>query len=92
LADLQASYIDLSEFVEPISDSLVRSLVVPYLYLLPLDPIGPGNLPDTRYCVIHPHAYQTIQNLPALEYAFFMRVVTLYASNNVVTNSTVQIG
>lgn len=89
LVDLQADYIDLSEFDEPYSDALVRSLCVPYLYLLPLDPIGPGNLPDTNYCVVHPHPFAVQQGLPLIKYRFFERVIKLFAGGNVVYSSLV---
>jgi hypothetical protein len=91
LADLVAEYIDLSEFDVPYSDALVRSLCVPYLYLLPLDPIGPGNLPDARYCEIQPHPFSSAIELSLLQYAFFERVVKIFAGEKVVYGPLVQL-
>jgi len=91
LNDLIAGYIDLSEFVEPYSDALVRSLCVPYQYLLVTDPIGPGNLPDANYCVIHPHSYSVQLELTLPQYAFFERVVSIFAGDKVVYTSLVHL-
>lgn len=91
LVDLQADYIDLSEFAEPYSDAMVRTLCVPYLYLLPLDPIGPGNLPDTNYCLVHPHALAAAVQLPEIKYQFFQRVLAVFAQDKVVSNTQIQL-
>lgn len=91
LTDLVAGYIDLSDFTQPYSDTLVRSLCLAYIYLLPMDPIGPGNLPDVRYTVIHPHPYPTQVSLSLLEYAFFERVVAIFATDKVVYSSLVNL-
>lgn len=85
-------YIDLTEFEEPYSDSLVRSLCVPYLHLLQSDPIGPGNLPDQRYCAIHPHPWNYTVLLPLVKFRFFQRVVKVYAHDQINYNALVAIG
>lgn len=91
LSDLDAGYIDLSEFTAPFSDATVRSLCAPYMYLLALDPIGSGNTPDLTYCVIHPHPYGTIWSLAVLKYRFFERVVKIFAGEKVVYSSLVNL-
>jgi hypothetical protein len=89
IVDLVASYIDLTNFTVPYSDATVRSLCAPYLYLLPLDPIGPANLPDARYTVIHPHPFQSAVTLSVLQYAFFERVIAIFAGDKVVYSTLV---
>ncbi len=91
LHDLVNDYLDLTDFVEPYSDALVRSLCAPYLYLLPIDPIGPGNAPNEGYCVIHPHPYEDALELPVLKYDFFVRAMRIYAGNKVFHNTLVVI-
>lgn len=91
LVDLVAGYIDLTDFVLPYSDGVVRSLCAPYLYLLPLDPIGPGNLPDSRYTVVQAHPFAQQVSLSTVQYAFFQAVVRIFTDDNVVYTSLVQL-
>lgn len=91
LMDLDAGYINLSSYVEPFSDATVRTLCAPYQYLLALDPIGPGNLPDPFHCVIHPHPLNNYWSLPVLKYSFFERVVRIFAGEKVNYSSMVNI-
>ena len=61
-------------------DSLVQTLVAPYLYLLKGDPITVNQQPDARYVVIEPHWLTTTITLSADNFRFLSSVVRIYGN------------
>lgn len=87
---LQNNHIRLPEGTE-YSDSEVRSLVTPYLWLLDFDPIHPDHQPDIRYAYVTPHAYGQATSLEYFSYVFFDKVMRLYGYEGLVTKDYIGI-
>lgn len=89
LSDLNSGYLSDPMMDDPYPDSFVTDLCARYQYLLKNDPIAPQNVPDLRYCVIHPHWLDVPISLNANNYRFFLNVVRIYAQGVVAISSMV---
>ena len=81
MRDLQENIIPLAEIQGHYGSDKVFELMEPYMYLLDYEPTKKGI--DTRYVVVEPHAYDTVQQLNIYQYTFLERVVKLLLEDRV---------
>lgn len=79
LDDLKTGVLWDDKFYEQFGDDWLRTRLAAYEKYLPFDPIGGGNLPDSRYVVVHPHPYSTYVSLDMYRYRVMLRAVAIYA-------------
>jgi hypothetical protein len=79
LDDLKTGVLWDDKFYEQFGDDWLRGRLASYEKYLAFDPIGGGNIPDSRYVVVHPHPYSTYVSLDMYRYRVMLRAVGIYA-------------
>jgi len=83
LMDLKRGVLRPEKIREYYDDNYVMSVVKPYLYLLRVDPTQEDTLADFDFVKVHPHAYETVQDIDVFMYRFMERVISLVLKDRV---------
>lgn len=87
--DLASGYLRPEGINGQYGDSLIRSTVESYMWLLDYDPLVLGV--DLRYVIVHPHNLFTVTGLDVYQYNFLTRLINLYFKDKIDISTHIKI-
>lgn len=91
LFDLKHGILDSPLFQTQYNDDQLRSLIAPYMSLIPLDPTYVDNESNRDFIRVHPHHLNDTVSINAKQYVFLNRVVKLYCRDLIDLSASVLI-